>query len=117
MTGRKLSRSMLRLHGSRNFCWRYARRLTVSRKRQKKPQKSRARRRGLARTGAERRRRANDRRGQRAYIHFRISGVVPLPAKARIRSEEHTSELQSLIRISYAVSCLKTKKENYQLIL
>src|SRR3546814_3842917 len=26
------------------------------------------------------------------------------------RSEEHTSELQSLMRISYAVSCLKTKK-------
>src|SRR3546814_10536270 len=26
------------------------------------------------------------------------------------RSEEHTSELQSLIRISYAVFCLKTKK-------
>src|SRR3546814_2208467 len=29
------------------------------------------------------------------------------------RSEEHTSELQSLIRISYAVLCLK-KKTNYQ---
>src|SRR3546814_10532735 len=28
-----------------------------------------------------------------------------------IRSEEHTSELQSLMRISYAVFCLKTKKE------
>src|SRR3546814_6429262 len=28
------------------------------------------------------------------------------------RSEEHTSELQSLIRISYAVFCLKTKKHN-----
>src|SRR3546814_1913041 len=27
------------------------------------------------------------------------------------RSEEHTSELQSLMRISYAVFCLKTKKE------
>src|SRR3546814_8567809 len=26
------------------------------------------------------------------------------------RSEEHTSELQSLMRISYAVLCLKTKK-------
>src|SRR3546814_17500168 len=30
----------------------------------------------------------------------------PLPA----RSEEHTSELQSLMRISYAVFCLKTKR-------
>src|SRR3546814_8043660 len=27
------------------------------------------------------------------------------------RSEEHTSELQSLMRISYAVFCLKTKKQ------
>src|SRR3546814_2542723 len=30
-----------------------------------------------------------------------------LPAGARSRSEEHTSELQSLMRISYAVFCLK----------
>src|SRR3546814_3156276 len=29
----------------------------------------------------------------------------------RERSEEHTSELQSLMRISYAVFCLKKKKE------
>src|SRR3546814_4955669 len=29
----------------------------------------------------------------------------------RIRSEEHTSELQSLMRISYAVFCLKKKKQ------
>src|SRR3546814_8042239 len=28
------------------------------------------------------------------------------------RSEEHTSELQSLMRISYAVFCLKTQKNN-----
>src|SRR3546814_6913796 len=28
-----------------------------------------------------------------------------------LRSEEHTSELQSLMRISYAVFCLKTKKK------
>src|SRR3546814_4710924 len=32
--------------------------------------------------------------------------------KVEIRSEEHTSELQSLMRISYAVFCLKNKKEN-----
>src|SRR3546814_10329961 len=31
----------------------------------------------------------------------------------RLRSEEHTSELQSLMRISYAVFCLK-KKKTYQ---
>src|SRR3546814_5952964 len=44
-------------------------------------------------------------------------------AKARLkllsipmtRSEEHTSELQSLMRISYAVFCLKKKKTKHQL--
>src|SRR3546814_7323831 len=35
-------------------------------------------------------------------------------AAARHRSEEHTSELQSLMRISYAVFCLKKKKKNKQ---
>src|SRR3546814_1152677 len=30
-----------------------------------------------------------------------------------LRSEEHTSELQSLMRISYAVFCLKKKKKKY----
>src|SRR3546814_8089541 len=37
-----------------------------------------------------------------------ILGVVPH------RSEEHTSELQSLMRISYAVFCLQKKKKNKQ---
>src|SRR3546814_6048211 len=32
------------------------------------------------------------------------------------RSEEHTSELQSLMRISYAVFCLKTKKKKQKTI-
>src|SRR3546814_6605421 len=32
------------------------------------------------------------------------------------RSEEHTSELQSLMRISYAVFCLKKKKNKYYTI-
>src|SRR3546814_2864694 len=35
---------------------------------------------------------------------------------AKQRSEEHTSELQSLMRISYAVFCLKKKKKNKQQI-
>src|SRR3546814_9627725 len=35
------------------------------------------------------------------------TGIDPIPA----RSEEHTSELQSLMRISYAVFCLKKKTE------
>src|SRR3546814_7918091 len=33
-----------------------------------------------------------------------------------LRSEEHTSELQSLMRISYAVFCLKKKKKNNTLL-
>src|SRR3546814_8677106 len=37
---------------------------------------------------------------------------APLPkSSVEERSEEHTSELQSLMRISYAVFCLKKKKE------
>src|SRR3546814_2409422 len=34
-------------------------------------------------------------------------------AAMHYRSEEHTSELQSLMRISYAVFCLKTKKQQH----
>src|SRR3546814_1346617 len=40
--------------------------------------------------------------------HFK-SSVNRTPYKATKRSEEHTSELQSLMRISYAVFCLKKK--------
>src|SRR3546814_1765388 len=46
--------------------------------------------------------------------------VAWVDGAVRFRSEEHTSELQSLMRISYAVFCLKKKKElkhtylNYQ---
>src|SRR3546814_8816117 len=42
-------------------------------------------------------------------------GAVPLAvtmATPAIRSEEHTSELQSLMRISYAVFCLNKKKKD-----
>src|SRR3546814_9160302 len=35
-----------------------------------------------------------------------------IPYSYRYRSEEHTSELQSLMRISYAVFCLKQKKND-----
>src|SRR3546814_9242300 len=38
-------------------------------------------------------------------------GLAMLPE--HFRSEEHTSELQSLMRISYAVFCLKKKNTNY----
>src|SRR3546814_4882501 len=36
---------------------------------------------------------------------------LPTVFQDRVRSEEHTSELQSLMRISYAVFCLKKKKK------
>src|SRR3546814_7172411 len=39
----------------------------------------------------------------------------PSAKPAKIRSEEHTSELQSLMRKSYAVFCLKKKKYNQQI--
>src|SRR3546814_9803298 len=43
----------------------------------------------------------------------RHADLRPVPVRAELangRSEEHTSELQSLMRISYAVFCLKKKK-------
>src|SRR3546814_19810915 len=40
----------------------------------------------------------------------RLTGGAAIALRERPRSEEHTSELQSLMRISYAVFCLKTKK-------
>src|SRR3546814_8467518 len=71
-----------------------------------------------ARQGPAHAERRGHRRRARAYRG--LSGRFPLhpsrviPAKAAIaalafRSEEHTSELQSLMRISYAVFCLKKK--------
>src|SRR3546814_6227487 len=44
-------------------------------------------------------------------VGFDAMNVGPsgIPAAIALRSEEHTSELQSLMRISYAVFCLKQK--------
>src|SRR3546814_9223757 len=42
--------------------------------------------------------------------HSSAGRAPALQAGGRRRSEEHTSELQSLMRISYAVFCLKKKK-------
>src|SRR3546814_6545345 len=42
----------------------------------------------------------------------RVNAVAPWYIRTR-RSEEHTSELQSLMRISYAVFCLKKKTKHY----
>src|SRR3546814_7402782 len=83
-----------------------------------------------ARAGADRRPRAGLRRRRaRRYVRDRRAGALcrdriergPRRLGARLsgrglfwprapRSEEHTSELQSLMRISYAVFCLKKKK-------
>src|SRR3546814_10270642 len=41
-------------------------------------------------------------------------GKVQYLAFSTVRSEEHTSELQSLMRISYAVFCLKKKNKHTQ---
>src|SRR3546814_3449507 len=49
------------------------------------------------------------RRARRHPVGHR--GQVPAASMAVARSEEHTSELQSLMRISYAVFCWKKKKQ------
>src|SRR3546814_8630752 len=41
---------------------------------------------------------------------LRFNSFAAKRARGMMRSEEHTSELQSLMRISYAVFCLKKKK-------
>src|SRR3546814_2632995 len=56
----------------------------------------------ISRAGAAKRRRF-DRCERACLVNLR---------KRTIRSEEHTSELQSLMRISYAVFCLKKKKKH-----
>src|SRR3546814_2260876 len=60
---------------------------------------------------AEREKRANilEAEGMRASEILRAEGEK----QGQIRSEEHTSELQSLMRISYAVFCLKKKKSKH----
>src|SRR3546814_7929073 len=62
---------------------------------------------------------ASGRAGPPAGTRSAWRGLRPLPAASRAaartggqRSEEHTSELQSLMRISYAVFCLKKKNNN-----
>src|SRR3546814_4453992 len=46
----------------------------------------------------------------RAIARCRLVGGEQRALIAAVRSEEHTSELQSLMRISYAVFCLKKQK-------
>src|SRR3546814_19793475 len=70
------------------------------------------------RTRALRGVRRGGRAGPRLFgDHPDVAGIILVPAKAETaigRSEEHTSELQSLMRISYAVFCLKKKKTQYE---
>src|SRR3546814_4846880 len=40
------------------------------------------------------------------------SGMAGASGPGKVRSEEHTSELQSIMRISYAVFCLKKKNKH-----
>src|SRR3546814_3971795 len=58
-------------------------------------------------------------------VDFWVNGWFPLhntyedtfsQGAEKVRSEEHTSELQSLMRISYAVFCLKKKKKKHILL-
>src|SRR3546814_2615296 len=49
---------------------------------------------------------SSDRNG--AFANLMLDGVIGV-RRTRLRSEEHTSELQSLMRTSYAVFCLNKK--------
>src|SRR3546814_2983778 len=48
---------------------------------------------------------------RRCFTKMSFPGCGRRPSPVPSRSEEHTSELQSLMRISYAVFCLKKKKK------
>src|SRR3546814_8455364 len=50
-------------------------------------------------------------KSRRSIVRAEVGSV---PA-CRVRSEEHTSELQSLMRISYAIFCLKKKKNKNEI--
>src|SRR3546814_10342134 len=71
--------------------------------------------RGCLRDRHERRRLAAGGSGQRWRSRPARQGRADQGA-GRSRSEEHTSELQSLMRISYAVFCLKKKKKKTTII-
>src|SRR3546814_1340684 len=49
-------------------------------------------------------------------IRIRKMGRLLWRQRYACRSEEHTSELQSLMRISYAVFCLKKKKQKQRIL-
>src|SRR3546814_3886337 len=49
---------------------------------------------------------------ERTLVAFDMTEIAIVDRHRRGKSEEHTSELQSLMRISYAVFCLKKKKNS-----
>src|SRR3546814_10731882 len=49
-------------------------------------------------------------------LDLRMPNMSGLEVLQALRSEEHTSELQSLMRISYAVFCLKKKKNKKHIL-
>src|SRR3546814_5483223 len=64
---------------------------------------------------------ASDNREARLHLRPRELGDLSIKlemqdGQAKVRSEEHTSELQSLMRISYAVFCLKKKKQKNETV-
>src|SRR3546814_7676080 len=81
-------------------CW------PAARSRHEQHLEAAARRRRLVRDLADPRHRPLRRTGIGAAVPVPDHGLLP-------RSEEHTSELQSLMRISYAVFCLKKKNIQY----
>src|SRR3546814_8867748 len=64
---------------------------------------------------------ARTRSGMCCIVGYPVRLTVGAPPQKRndsrrfVRSEEHKSELQSLMRISYAVFCLKKKKKQKQI--
>src|SRR3546814_7391614 len=70
----------------------------------------RSKRRSLRQLGVDLAEGRRDRGDVAAMAVDEEEAVEAVPGERHHRSEEHTSELQSLMRISYAVFCLKKKK-------
>src|SRR3546814_7682599 len=64
----------------------------------------------------QRRRRGQVRQSVGGYALRVTVGIDAVLRGRPVRSEEHTSELQSLMRISYAVFCLKKKKVQHKVL-
>src|SRR3546814_10192098 len=72
---------------------------------------------GAARFSAPCRCRCGERRRVTRWPWASCSGPVCLHKRREFRSEEHTSELESLMRSSYAVFCLKKKNNDTHVLL